>query len=207
MRQISIQVTEDDYKILKGNNYVLCIAKRVEDCDFNVIWQAEKNFSQNNIISWEGKYSIFVSRTMQRGQTVFFNVPPHEILPGQSITLEEEGCFGKVESFGAQDEITMLNQYMPVYPGLCQMCTDFAGITSSAPFYLSPDLCIPGTFITKPTEQIMVWFAQGAKSGLIISQNKKLQEEKAISNCITLDMNTKNNIKLVFDKFQWKIVN
>lgn len=207
MRELLIQVSEDDCRILHSNDYALCIAKRVEDCDFNVIWQAEQSFTQANIFQWEDKYSIFASRTMQKGEEVFANVSPREISPGQSIILEHEGCFGEAQASGEQDEITMMNQYMPIYPGLCQICRGFSGSTVQAPFYLDPDLSIPGTYIVKPVEKIMIWFAQGAKSGLIISNKRGELTEKAISNYIILDMRDKSKMTIEFDKFVWKIVN
>lgn len=207
MKELFIQITEDDYKVLKDNGYVLCVAKKVEDCDFNVIWRAEADFAQRNSITWEDKYSIFVSRTIKKGQLVFINVPPCEISPGQKVTLEKEFCFGTVEPFENVDEIAMVNQYKPVYPGLCQECTDFSGVTESTPFYLSPDLSIPGTFTAKLAEQLLVWFAQGGKSGLIISQNRNSHEEKTISNCVKLDMSAKDKVNLTFEGFQWKITN
>lgn len=207
MREIVIRVGEDDYGILKKNHYILCIAKRVEDCDFNVIWQAEPNFMQNNLFSWEDKYSIFASRTMQKGQTVFQSISPKEISPGQSIILKPEGCLGEAETSGAGAEITMVNQYMPIYPGLCQTCSGFSGSTVQAPIYLDPDLCIPGTYMTKPVEKIMLWFAQGAKSGLIISDKRSALTEKTISNYIILDMHDKIKMTIEFDKYVWKVVN
>ncbi|MCM1398329.1 MAG: hypothetical protein NC225_02480 [Clostridium sp.] len=204
MKELKIQVMEDDLKILKDNHYALCIAKSVEDCDFNVIWQAEQNFTQQNSITWEEKYSIFASRQMKKQTVVQMNVSPKEIATGQQITLLAEGCFGDVESSKEQDEIIMTNQWTPIYPGLCQQCTGFAGDTAYAPFYVSPDMCIPGTFTTKPTEQIMVWFAQNAQSGLIISEKKYEETEKALSNFITIDMSGKNEMSIAFDKFSWK---
>lgn len=204
MKELMIQVMEDDYKILKDNHYILCIAKKVEDCDFNVIWLAEQNFTQQNSITWESKYSIFASREMKKGNVVGINVLPKEIMPGQQITLQEGCYFGDVKTSEVQDEITMINQSIPIYPGLCQIRTDFAGITSSAPFYLSPDLCIPGMFTTKPTEQMMIWFAQGAKNGLIISEKKDEKTEKVFSNYIVIDMGETSKMSIAFEKFSWK---
>ncbi len=204
MKELMIQVMEDDYKILKDSHYILCIAKKVEDCDFNVIWLAEQNFTQQNVVTWEDKYSIFASREMKKGNVVRMNVLPKEIMPGQEITLQEGCYFGDAKMSEVQDEIIMINQAIPIYPGLCQECTDFAGVTSAAPFYLSPDMCIPGMFTTKPTEQIMIWFAQGAKSGVIISEERHAKMEKALSNYIEIDMSGKSKMTIAFDKFSWK---
>lgn len=204
MKELVIQITEADYKILRENNYTLCIAKKVEDCDFNVIWLAEKNYTQNNSITWDDKYSIFASKTMKKGQVVFENILPHEIQPGQRITLEKEGIWGNIESFGESDEMAILNQYMPVYPGLCQTCTNLSGTTSMIPFYLSPNLCIPGMFTVKPTGSIIVWFAQNVQSGLIISDKKYGDPTKSFSNFIIIDMSTNNKMIIEFDNFDWK---
>lgn len=204
MKELSIQIMEDDYKILKENNYTLCVAKRVEDCDFNVIWVAEQNFTQQNSITWEDKYSIFASRTMKKGDVVSINVSPKEIMPGQQVTLEEGCYFGDVVTSEVKDKIVMINKAIPIYPGLCQTCTDFAGATSCTPFYLSPDMCIPGSFTAKPTEQAMIWFQQGAQNGLIISDKTYYKIEKALSNYIVIDMSETSKMNLAFENFVWK---
>lgn len=204
MKELSIQIMEDDYKILKENNYSLCVAKRVEDCDFNVIWVADQNFTQQNSITWEEKYSIFASRTMKKGNVVSINVSPKEIMPGQQVTLEEGCYFGDVVTSEVKDKIVMINKATPIYPGLCQECTDFTGATSYNPFYLSPDMCIPGEFTTKPTEQVLIWLEQGAQNGLIISEKTNYKIEKALSNYIVIDMSENSKMSIAFENFLWK---
>ncbi len=205
MKQLIIEIDDDDFRVLKENAYCLCLAKRVKDCGFNVIWQAYHEFASNNTIKWEAEYEIFASFTRKDREVVFANVSPKAISPGEQILLKTEGCFGEISSLQDKNCIGMLNQYIPVYPGLCQKCTDIRGNTQFSPFFLCDDKCIPGTFLTEPTENIVVWFEQGAESGMISSYIGKRMKNISASNPISLELTDRDTIKIMFKGYQWHI--
>lgn len=216
MKELNIQISEDNFTVLKQSNYSLCIAKRTSDYGYNVIWQADADFSQNNTFSWDddNDYYIFASRTAELYETVSINISAKQISLGESIVLKKEGCFGDVTESDSKDSIGMTNQYMPIHPGLCKQCKNFAGETENAPFFLCPDLCVPGEFSTKPTEKILVWFQQRADSGMIVSWTEKkgviIDQSEAIlfsssSRETEIDMEEKNSVTLLYEDWEWKI--
>lgn len=217
MKELNIRVSENDLKILRENDYVLCVAKRVEDSYYNVIWQAEKNFTQNNRIIWDDKvsnYSLFASTSCHEGQTVFENILPIQISLGERAVLEKAGYFSGKEPGKEADEIEMRNLYEPVYPGLCQQCIDFNGETSIQPFFLSPVLCIPGEFRVKPVDKLLVWFEQDVRQGMIIRperekiDNAMLKSASGYKAEIDMEADESGNKKvtLLYQDYMWKVV-
>ncbi len=204
MKELLIEIGTNEYKVLKDNGYHLCIAKKVDDDKFNVIWQAYGDYSQSNKITWNENYKIFASLSREDREKVFANVLPEEISFGQEILLNVQGCFGSISQSKEKDSIGMINQYHPVYPGLYQECTDIYGNTKSLPFYLSSNQSIPGRFRTKPVDKILVWFEQSVESGIVISRYMTSAKGISESTSIQLDMQEKSSMKIVFEQYQWK---
>lgn len=204
MKELVIEIGTNEYKVLKDNGYYLCIAKKVDDDKFNVIWQAYNDYSQSNKITWNKKYKIFASLSREDRKKVFANVSPEEISFGQEILLEAQGCFGAISQSREKDSIGMINQYQPVYPGLYQECTDIHGNTNSLPFYLSSNQSIPGSFRTKPVDKILVWFEQSVESGIAISRYTTSAKGISESTSIQLDMQEKSSMEIAFEQYQWE---
>lgn len=206
MKELIVQIAEDDLKVLRENNYLLCVAKKMEDYSYTVVWQAEKDFSQNNKMTWEDSYSMFASTSRTEGEVVFENILPVQIAQGERVILTSYGTFNGKEQGETTDCLEMRNQYKGIYPGVSVESKNFKGETLVTPFFLSPELSIPGVFKVKPVEQILVWFEQKIESGTVILLEYKNQMKYAArSNMIEVNLEKEDSVTLLFEDYAWKI--
>lgn len=209
MKTLVVEIAGNDLEILSSSHYMLCVAKVLTDENSLVIWQAEDQILAHNEMSWEENvnYSLFCSTNNANRKKVVMNVPDAEIALGEYLTLTETGNFDTQKKQGSwKDQLGLINQYNPIYPGICQQCTDFKGVLSKDPIFLNPTLSLPGEFTIKPLEKIMVWFEQDVEKGMYLFHNFADSVQAGKTKVITVDMQAKDRVTLSYEKFDWKIL-
>jgi hypothetical protein len=190
-KSVTIQIDAGDYKILKAGHYMLCFAKKIEDT-YAVIWQSYDNFFAESSFSWLPSYQLFGASTFNpiAGQTNAVN-----IMVGQQATLDSSGTLGSAVEGGAPDQITMINNYGPIYPGLNCTSTGPDGVQRTTPVFAARDPIVLGVEQLKPTEQVKVWFQQHGASSMLLY--------RAISNAVEIDLTTLDSATLIFQNGSW----
>lgn len=165
-KNLQINVEPEILTTLKKNNYVLCIAKMVND-DYTVIWQGLKTILGINNFSWEPKYEMFGTRTFSSGFQVSASTGSEPIEGGQTCTLSSSGNLSSASgAIDASSPFFMKNQYGPINPGVNLVMPD----GSTLPIYVDQFQAIIGTVQLLPKEKVQVWFQRSAETSTMISK-------------------------------------
>jgi hypothetical protein len=156
-KSVTITIDPDDHKKLVASHYRLCVAKKVEGI-YSVTWQSYDTFLASSPISWGPTYQLFGASSAGvpiRGQTNAV-----AISVGQTATLDSNGNLGNAVTGGPPDQITLINNYKSIYPGLNCAFTGPDGVQQTTPVFLAPYPIVTGTEQLKPVEMVKVWFEQ-----------------------------------------------
>ncbi len=198
-KTVIIKIAEEDLMTLKTGEYKLCFAKKVENNDYNVVWQSYEEYLSNNQFSWTPQYQIFGSNTFQEGEQVFESINPKNIRMGGQITLDEFGLFGEPSTGGPDDSITMHNEYGSIHPGLNQLSTGIHGTQESTPIYVAVNSAVKGDIILTPVDKVLVWFEQNVETSTMTMFNS------SHSKLIDIDLTNSSSATRKYENQEWII--
>jgi hypothetical protein len=172
-KTVIITIANDDLTFLKKNKYSLCFAKKVNGV-YNVVWSSATDYLYKNTFSWTPHYQLFGSNSFQDsiGVTTDTNVVPIEL--GMQSVLDSAGVLGDATSGGASTDITLINNYGSIHPGVSAMSTDIHGNTTTTPIYVAPESILKGSTTLTPIETVQVWFEQNIQTGTMFSDSRSL---------------------------------
>lgn len=198
---ITIQIAKQDLKILKDDRYHLCIAGRMDDSDFTVVWYAAERFTYNNKIEINNEYGVFAS---QKGtKKVFEDFPGTPASIGEKCTIDKYGTISQAVTGDNPDAIVLVNQYGNLYPGLTRSGIGIYGEEFSNPVFLSRNAILRGEFEYFPTDQFKIWFEQNKVAGDILPQQKM---RAAITDYAIVDLAKRNAPVLSYSEGYWKFI-
>ena len=190
----NINISAQDIETLKGNDYRLCFAKKVNDT-FDVVWQSYQDYLQYNSFLWTPVYQLFGSNEFQSNVTVRVQTNTVNIGLGEQSTLDSAGILGPASTGGPTTGITMVNDYGPIHPGLNQLSTGITGQQETTPIYVAQEQIGLGSDVLTPIEEVMVWFEQNILTSTMFSD--------ARSNSVTIDMTDSNSQTRLYSNGKW----
>ena len=197
-KQVTVEIDLNDLQALKNGKYILCVARKVVEGDYNVVWQSSDKYLANNTFSWTPQYQMFGSNQFTVGETVVVSTNTVNIGLGETATLDSDGILEPSVSGGSPTGLSMHNEYGSIHVGVNQLCTQLDGTIVSSPIYVSTEALLKGIIVLTPLEKVLVWFQQNIATGTMFS--------KALTNNIELDLTETNSMKCLFKDQQWSLV-
>jgi len=198
MKSVNIKISQAELANLKGNDYMLCFAKKVGDNAYNVVWQAYDKYLANNTFSWTPQYQLFGNNVFQSNIRVEAQTNIVTIGLGETSTLDSDGNLSNPVSGGPSTSITMLNDYGNIHPGVNQISTGIDGSITSTPIYVAQKASITGTTSLTPVEKVLVWFQQNIQTSTMISQ--------VIGTPVEIDLTLADTAARLYSNGQWTTV-
>ena len=196
-KTVTIKISDDELKNLKGNDYMLCFAKKVGDNLYNVVWQAYDKYLSENVFSWTPQYQLFGTNNFTSGAKVSTRTNIVTIGLGQSSTLDQYGLLNAPVSGGPGTSVTLNNSYGNIYPGVNQICTGIDGSIISAPTYVAEKASIKGNIVSyTPTEKVAVWFQQDIETSTMINNIN--------GNPVEIDLNLADSATRLYSNGKWR---
>lgn len=193
MKHLQVTVDSEILNTLKTNNYVLCIAKMVNNA-YTVIWEGKKSVLANNTFAWEPKYELFATLNFQSGIQVGAETDPQPIQGGLTCLLNSAGILGTpTGSIDASSPFYMDNQYALVHPGVNVIMPD----NSSVPIYVAEHGVIIGMAELLPKEKVVVWFEQRVETSMMISKVQGISIELDFTTISSQSVRYTNDMKFV----------
>lgn len=202
MKEIVINIMEEDMVLLKDNRYSLCIAFREKDMGYSMISYACTDYLLRNVINIGEELSIFYSRNIQIGEKAVVSSELCKIEPGQSVTIDEYGSFKDINTGSDAGRIKIINKYDAIYPGFCKKLS-FSGVQSELPAFVSPYVSVKGEFTMEPEERAIIWFEQFAESGTVIDNNFKDLYKAGKSGVIEVSLSD-TPVQIAYENQIWK---
>lgn len=197
-KSVTIKISDAELANLKGNDYMLCFAKKVGDNAYNVVWQAYDKYLANNVFSWTPLYQLFGTNTFQTNITVTASTNVVTIGLGESSTLDANGTLSTPVSGGPSTGITMINDYGNIHPGVNQLSTGIDGSVTSTPIYVAQKSSIIGTTTLTPVEKVLVWFQQDIVTSTMFSN--------VIGTPVEIDLTLADSATRLYSNGQWTTV-
>jgi len=194
-KSVTIEICENDLKILKQNKYKLCFAKKVGENDYNVVWQSYTDYLSNNAFSWIPKYQLFGSNEFEANVTVKVSTNKVDIGLGETALLDASGYLESAYSGGPDISITLSNEYGPIHPGLNQISTGIDGEEISTPIYVGESQVVEGDTKLTPVEKVLVWFEQNVETSMMFSTSR--------SKAVEIDLTSTNTATREYCKGKW----
>lgn len=194
-KSVKIQIASADLTRLKQSGYKLCFAKKLDNEDYDVVWQSYTNYLSNNTFSWTPQYQLFGASVFQANLTVDISTNLVQIGLGQQSILDNSGLLGPAATGGPANSINLANNYGPIYPGICQLSTGIDGRQVSTPIYVAPAQVVQGLTALTPTDTLLVWFEQNVQTGTMFNSSR--------SQSIEIDMNVENNAVRLYTGGSW----
>lgn len=196
-KTLSIEIADADLELLQNNQYKLCFAKKVNEGNYNVVWETYRHYSTYVDFCWEPLYQIFATRKFADDMQVKVQTKTVNIGLNQTCRLDRSLLMHEAQDGGNSMALTLLNEFTgEIQPGVNQVSTDENGVLKSKPIYVSPAPAILGMVKFTPVEQVLVWFAQIPQTGTMFSC--------AVSNSYNVDLTDTNTIKLKFENQGWR---
>ena len=196
-KQVTVEIDQNDLQVLRTGKYMLCVAKKIAEGEYNVVWQAFDNYLCNNVFSWTPQYQLFGSIQFNAGATVVVSTNSVNIGLGQTATLSSLGILQSPISGGSQTGFIMDNEFGSIHVGVSQLCTQLDGSIVSSPIYVSTEAVLKGTITLTPVERVLIWFQQNIATGTMFSE--------ARTNALELSLTITNSVKCLFKAQQWHI--
>ncbi|ANZ35866.1 hypothetical protein BBK82_06990 [Lentzea guizhouensis] len=193
-KSVDIQIDPDDLKTLKDNNYKLCFAKKVNDT-YNVVWQSAGDYLADNSFAWQPLYRLFGSNSFSGDVKVRVSTNDVAIGLGDQAVLDKEGILHDASTGGPPTEITMVNQFGKIHPGLSAYSTDVHGESSTTPIYVAEKEIVLGQDTLTPVEAVQVWFEQNIATSTMFSDARSNAEE--------IDLTTVNTAARLYSGGKW----
>lgn len=198
---ITIKIAKQDLQILKDAEYHLCIAGRMKDTDFTVVWYATEKFTSYNEIEVNDEYEVFASNRGTKKVVVDFPGTPAEI--GEQCVIDKYGNISQAITGANPDAIVLVNEYGNLHPGLMRKGTGILGEELNSPLFLSRNAILPGKFEYFPSYQLKIWFAQNIVTGEMLPQ---LKMRSALTNYVLVDLEKRNAPVLNYSDGSWKYI-
>ena len=197
-KQVTVEIDLNDLQVLRNGKYMLCVAKKIAESAYNVVWQAFDNYLCNNVFLWTPQYQLFGSIQFNVGAPVVVSTNSVDIGLGETTTLSSLGILQTPISGGSQTGFTMDNEFGSIHVGVSQLCAQLDGTPVISPVYVSDAAVIKGTVMLTPVENVRIWFQQNIATGTIFCG--------AQTNALELDLTETNSITCLFKDQQWSIV-
>jgi hypothetical protein len=194
-KTVKIQIASADLTRLKQSGYKLCFARKVQNEDYNVVWQSYTNYLSNSTFSWTPQYQLFGSNVFQAGLEVDVSTNLVSIGLGQQSVLDNSGLLGPAATGGPANSITLVNNYGPIHPGVSQLSTGIDGRQVSTPIYVAEAQVVNGATVLTPIESLLVWFEQNVQTGTMFSSSR--------SQSIEIDLSFDNNATRLYTGGSW----
>lgn len=202
MKEVVINISENDIRLLKCNNYALCVAFPEKDMGYSVICYADMKYLLNNVINIGEELSVFYCNDIREGEKVRASAGPCSMKPGQRVTVDEYGSLKDVEAGGIDGKLEIINNYDSIYPGFYRSIS-FFGVQSELPAFVSPYASVKGVFTLEPEERMLIWFEQFAESGKIIDNNIKNILKAGKSSFIEVEL-SHTSVQVLYENQIWK---
>jgi hypothetical protein len=176
-KTVIIEIAGDDLDFLKLNEYKICLAKKVSQEAYNVVWQSYNSYLNNNEFTWIPMYELFGTKRFSDQIQVKVETNLVKIGLGEEATLAPSGRLSAPRTGGPEQSITMINEYGSIHPGLNQVSTDLDGKLVSAPFYVATKAVALGQVTLTPVEKVLVWFEQNIQTGTMFSTARSMEVE------------------------------
>ena len=193
-KTVNITIAAPDLETLKGADYKLCFAKKVNNT-FDVVWQSYHDYMDNNRFQWTPAYQLFGSNQFTNNIAVFVWSNSVNIGLGQQATLDKAGHLGDASTGGASTAITMVNDYGNIHPGLKAVSTGITGQQTTTPIYVAPEVMVLGNDVLTPIDEVMVWFEQNIETSTMFSD--------ARSRSVTIDLTSTNTQNRLYSNSKW----
>ena len=197
-KQVTVEIDQNDLQALKNGKYILCVAKKVVEGDYNVVWQSSDKYLAHNTFSWTPQYQLFGSNQFTAGETVVVSTNSVTIGLGETSTLSSAGVLQPPVSGGSPTGLSMHNEYGSIHVGVNQLCTQLDGTIVSSPMYVSAEALLKGIIVLTPLEKVLVWFQQNIAAGTMFCY--------ARTDALELDLTTTNSMTCLFKDQQWSTV-
>jgi hypothetical protein len=211
VKQLTININNDDFDRLQAAQYNLCIAKKIADEDYDVVWWAipYSEYIPVTTIAWPSSYQLFLALGFQPGNPVAQSGPPVDVFPGQQVTLDASGQFSTPSVGSSPKSITLINQYGSIFPAVSQPLTVGQGAIQPSPFFIPQAMLLKGQIDFAPTDTVLVWFQQRATSGMMFSPppSQEPQEEMiARTTAFEVDLSSGASASITYSNQEWKPV-
>lgn len=203
MKTIKVEIAMQDLEVLKQSGYNLCFAKSVNN-EFNVVWKAYSKYSTMNQFSYESQYELFGTNAFVDGMEITPSTNTQSCDLGNSCTLNQSGILEPQVPGGAANNLTFVNDYGSIHPGINQLCTGIDGSKTISPIYVSKKSIVQGQTFLAPLDIVLVWFQQDIESN---TMDSSLNEFETNSRFITLYLTQTNEVKCLYEDGEWRIVN
>ena len=191
-KTVNINVEGDMLDQLKDSGYKLCIAKKVENYDYNVAWYSTEKYLEINSFSWVPQYEVFATNSFLSNTKVGASCTPVRMDFGEITTFSRTGRMSPPVTGGAGDALNIKNEFGLIRFGINQLCTGVDGSRQSSAIFVTPSGILSGEISFKPSEKIQVWFEQSMESSTILTVMR--------SNCMELDMANSDSRSVLFNK-------
>eukprot|EP00898_Chlorokybus_atmophyticus_P007336 jgi/Chlat1/7603/Chrsp64S07095 len=193
-KSLTVAISDKMLDTLKDGGYRLCIAKKLGDKDFNVIWLGMDDLLNSNLFEWQDSFQVFGQESFTSGALVRATTDVQDIQPGMTCVLTKDGNLmpqsGTPASTGP---FYVDNQKGLICAGVNAMVND-----EYKPFYVAKSPAILGRITLEPKETIMAFFDQVLTTSCMF--------EEVSGNYITLDYSEVGDYNVTYtDTMQWVI--
>jgi hypothetical protein len=195
-KSVTVEIDTQDLETLKGNNYQLCFAKKVNTA-FDVVWQSYNDYLASNTFSWTPLYQLFGTNSFQSGVLVTADTNLQTIELGEQATLDQSGVLGPPATGGPGTGITLINNYGLIHPGLNSVSTGPDGMQRVTPIYVAQSAIETGQDLLTPIDVVQVWFEQDVQTSTMISQ--------AVTNATTVDLTQTDAQTVLYSGGKWSV--
>lgn len=195
LKEVTIEIAEEDLRILKSSDYRLCFAKKTADGEYNVVWQSYSKYLNTNNFSWTPQYQLFGTNVFQEELKVKVSTNLLAIGLGEKSLLDSVGILNPPKTGGPETSITLVNEYGSIHPGLNQLSTGLDGSQVSTPIYVAPKPIVTGEACLTPLEKVLVWFQQDIETSTMFST--------ARSNSVEIDLTFLNEETRLYKNQNW----
>jgi len=202
-KTIIIQISQEDLEILKNGKYMLCIAMKIENHDYNVIWQAYQDYMINNQFMIYPRYAAFGSQYFTNNSEVFASTNTVDILQGETTTVEASGYLTNAVSGGEEQAINFNNEYNGIHLGIGQYLNDIHNESIRAPIFVSKNSYSSENIHFVPECKLLIWFEQNVESGTMSSNIFQSTGEGSMSELIELYLDKYDEITVKYVEGQW----
>lgn len=201
---ITIKIKKEDLKVLKDAGYQLCMAGRMKDTDYTVVWYATESYASNNQIEVFDEYEVFASNGCGEKVSVDFSSVAAEV--GEECVIDKYGIISQSKTGQISDAIVLVNDYGNLYPGLIRKGKGIKGEILCNALFLSRNLILPGEFEFFPAYEVKIWFAQNMQIGEILPQEAKCSVRAAKTKQIVVDLEKRDSPVLEYSDGRWKYI-
>lgn len=198
-KSVCVQIHKAMVRELKDSEYKMCLAKKVENEDYNVIWYATAEFMENNIFSWFSIYQLFATKSVQESVQVKVACNPVKLNWGEKVILDKYGILSEPATGGDSTALNLDNQMGMIHPGINQINSGINGEMISTPIYVSKNAVRMGVCSLKPKEQVSIWFQKNAEDGMMFHSER--------DGTMEVDLTKKDSETILYDENgEWKIL-